>query len=58
VVMNINEKLIGNLVVRSGRDVIEGRAKSRKWKAGFFLILTRNVNYSITSVGVRDDTEI
>jgi len=56
--MNINEKLIGNLVVRSGRDVIEGRAKSRKWKAGFFLILTRNVNYSITSVGVRDDTEI
>jgi hypothetical protein len=35
--MDVNDKLIGNLVVRSGSDLAEGRAKSRKWKAGFFL---------------------
>ena len=35
--MNINDILIGNLVVRSGGDLTEIRAKSRKWKAGFFL---------------------
>jgi len=31
--MTINDKLIGNLVVRNGGDLSEGRAKSGKWKA-------------------------
>jgi hypothetical protein len=39
VVININEKLIGNLMVgNGGGDLTEGRAKSQKWKMGFFLL--------------------